>query len=151
MFEFPHFAEWSFARQTFVALIAYPIVWLILIPFRLLGIVVTGVLELVWSTVTLPAVLLRRLRAAEQPRFMPRTYSSIEEIRAELAWVNEAPDPNKCGCRHLRCCEETGHKRGGCLRPVATKFWTFRWEFYCHECREYEWCGSKSGGYMVAR
>jgi len=50
-----------------LALIAYPIVWLILIPFRLLGIVVTGVLELVWSIVTLPAVLLRRLRAAEQP------------------------------------------------------------------------------------
>ena len=49
-----------------LALIAYPIVWLILIPFRLLGIVVTGVLELVWSIVTLPAVLLRRLRAAEQ-------------------------------------------------------------------------------------
>jgi len=24
---------------------------------------------------------------------MPRTYSSIEEIRAELAWVNETPDP----------------------------------------------------------
>jgi hypothetical protein len=40
---------------------------------------------------------------------MPRTYSSIEKIRAELAWVNETPDPNSCGCRNLRCCEETGH------------------------------------------
>jgi len=38
---------------------------------------------------------------------MPRTYSSIEKIRTELAWVNEPPDPNKCGCRNLRCCEET--------------------------------------------
>jgi hypothetical protein len=29
---------------------------------------------------------------------MPRSsYSSIEEIRAELAWVNETPDPKKCG------------------------------------------------------
>ncbi len=27
---------------------------------------------------------------------MPRTYSSIEKIRAELTWVNETPDPNKC-------------------------------------------------------
>jgi hypothetical protein len=25
---------------------------------------------------------------------MPRTYSSIDKIRAELAWVNETPDPN---------------------------------------------------------
>jgi len=41
---------------------------------------------------------------------MPRTYSSIEKIRAELAWVNEPPDPNKCSCRNVRCCEETGHK-----------------------------------------
>jgi hypothetical protein len=30
---------------------------------------------------------------------MPRTYSSIDKIRAELAWVSETPDPNKCGCR----------------------------------------------------
>src|SRR5215510_11011651 len=80
---------------------------------------------------------------------MPRTYSSIEKIRAELAWMNETPDPNKCGCRHLRCCEETVHKRGECSRPVTTKFRTFRWESYCQQCREYEWCGSKSRGYMV--
>src|SRR5215470_13081898 len=43
-----------------------------------------------------------------------RTYSSIDKIRAELAWVSETPDPNKCGCRNLRCCEETGHKPGEC-------------------------------------
>jgi hypothetical protein len=52
---------------------------------------------------------------------MPRTYSSNDKIRAELAWVNETPDPTKCGCRHVRCCEETGHKCGECSRPVATK------------------------------
>jgi hypothetical protein len=40
-------------------------------------------------------------------RFMLRIYSSIEKIRAELAWMNETPDPNKCGCRNRRCCEET--------------------------------------------
>lgn len=43
------------------ALILYPLVWLILLPFRLVGIVVTGVLEMVWSIVMLPALLLRRL------------------------------------------------------------------------------------------
>jgi len=44
-----------------VALLLYPLLWLILIPFRLLGIAVTGVLDLVWTIVTLPAALLRRL------------------------------------------------------------------------------------------
>jgi hypothetical protein len=44
-----------------LALILYPIVWLILLPFRLLGIVVTGALDLVWAIVTLPAHLVRRL------------------------------------------------------------------------------------------
>ena len=55
---------------------------------------------------------------------MPGNYSSIDKIRAELAWVNETPDPNKCGCRNVRCCEKTGHKPGACSGPVATKFWT---------------------------
>lgn len=40
------------------ALILYPIIWLILLPFRLVGIVVDGVLESVWALVTLPARLL---------------------------------------------------------------------------------------------
>src|SRR5262249_4580727 len=58
--------------------------------------------------------------------------------------VTETPDPNKCGCRNLRCCEETGHKPGACVGTVATKFWTFWWEYYCAPCREYGWCGSKT-------
>jgi hypothetical protein len=44
-----------------VALLLYPLLWLILIPFRLVGIAVTGVLDLVWTIVTLPVALLRRL------------------------------------------------------------------------------------------
>ena len=44
-----------------VALILYPLVWLILLPFRIVGIAVGGVLELVWAIVTLPARLLRGL------------------------------------------------------------------------------------------
>ena len=43
------------------ALIAYPIVWLLLIPFRLLGIAVGGVLELVSAIIFLPARVLRRV------------------------------------------------------------------------------------------
>ena len=41
-----------------LALIAYPLVWLILLPFRLVGIAVEGALKLVWAVVTLPARLL---------------------------------------------------------------------------------------------
>jgi hypothetical protein len=44
-----------------LALILYPIVWLILLPFRLLGVVVKGVLELIWAVVTLPALVLGKL------------------------------------------------------------------------------------------
>jgi hypothetical protein len=43
------------------ALVLYPIVWLILLPFRLVGIAVGGALELVWALVTLPVTVLRRV------------------------------------------------------------------------------------------
>ncbi len=41
------------------ALVLYPIVWLMLLPFRLLGIAVGAVLDLIWAIITLPARLLR--------------------------------------------------------------------------------------------
>jgi hypothetical protein len=47
-----------------LALILYPIVWLLLLPFRLLGIAVTGVLELVRAIILLPARVLRGPRTA---------------------------------------------------------------------------------------
>jgi hypothetical protein len=43
------------------ALIIYPFVWLLLLPFRLVGIAVGGVLELVWAVITLPARVIRRV------------------------------------------------------------------------------------------
>jgi hypothetical protein len=43
------------------ALILYPIVWLLLLPFRIVGIAVGGVLELIWALFTLPARLVRRI------------------------------------------------------------------------------------------
>lgn len=42
-----------------LALIAYPIVWLLLIPFRLIGIAVDGVLELVKAILFLPVRVIR--------------------------------------------------------------------------------------------
>lgn len=44
-----------------LALILYPIIWLLLLPFRIVGIAVGGALELVWAVVTLPARALRRV------------------------------------------------------------------------------------------
>lgn len=44
-----------------LALIAYPIVWLLLLPFRLVGIAVGGALELVSAIIFLPARLLRAI------------------------------------------------------------------------------------------
>jgi hypothetical protein len=41
------------------ALILYPIVWVLLLPFRLVGIAVHGVLELVAALIMLPARVLR--------------------------------------------------------------------------------------------
>lgn len=43
------------------ALVAYPLVWLLLIPFRLLGIAVGGALELVGAVITLPVRILRAI------------------------------------------------------------------------------------------
>jgi len=42
-----------------LALVLYPIVWLLLLPFRILGIAVEGVLELVKAIIFLPARVLR--------------------------------------------------------------------------------------------
>jgi hypothetical protein len=47
-----------------LALVLYPIVWLLLLPFRLLGIAVEGVLGLVKAVILLPARLLRGPKAA---------------------------------------------------------------------------------------
>ena len=44
-----------------IALVLFPIVWLLLLPFRIVGIAVGGVLELVWALITLPARVVRRL------------------------------------------------------------------------------------------
>ena len=41
------------------ALILYPIVWVILLPFRIVGIAVHGVLDLIAALIMLPARVLR--------------------------------------------------------------------------------------------
>jgi hypothetical protein len=46
---------------TLAALVLYPLVWLLLLPFRVVGSAVGGALSLVWAIVTLPARLLRAI------------------------------------------------------------------------------------------
>jgi hypothetical protein len=42
-----------------LAIVLYPVVWLVLLPFHLVGIAVHGALELVTALITLPVRLLR--------------------------------------------------------------------------------------------
>ena len=44
-----------------LALVLYPIVWLLLLPFRLVGVAVGGVLALVTAIIFLPARVLRAI------------------------------------------------------------------------------------------
>jgi hypothetical protein len=44
-----------------LALVLYPIVWLFLLPFRLIGITVHGVLALVSAIIMLPARVIRAI------------------------------------------------------------------------------------------
>jgi hypothetical protein len=47
-----------------LALVLYPIIWLILLPFRIVGIAVDGALELVRGIIMLPVRVLRGPRRA---------------------------------------------------------------------------------------
>jgi hypothetical protein len=42
-----------------LALVLYPLIWLLLLPFRIVGIAVEGVLELIKAIIFLPARVLR--------------------------------------------------------------------------------------------
>lgn len=44
-----------------LALILYPIFWLLLLPFRLLGIAVDGVFDLIKAIVMLPSRILKKI------------------------------------------------------------------------------------------
>ena len=69
-----------------VALILYPLVWLLLLPFRIVGIAVGGALDLVWAIVTLPAGAATAFLAAA-------AISQLLEFpakRSRWAWPNES-------------------------------------------------------------
>jgi hypothetical protein len=43
------------APLAILALVIYPFVWLLLLPFKIIGIAVDGILKFVWAVVMLPA------------------------------------------------------------------------------------------------
>ena len=49
-----------------LALLLYPVVWVLLLPFRLFGVAVSGVLALLGAVIMLPANVFRRL--GDSPR-----------------------------------------------------------------------------------
>jgi hypothetical protein len=51
---------WPLALAALAALVLYPIVWLLLLPFRIVGIAVGSVLALVWGLVVLPVRIFER-------------------------------------------------------------------------------------------
>src|ERR1700689_1887572 len=64
-------ACWALA---IAGVVIYPFVWLILLPFRIVGIAVGGALDLVWSIVMLPFFGMSRLgrvKAKKSPRSRP--------------------------------------------------------------------------------
>jgi hypothetical protein len=59
-----------------LALVAYPIVWLLLLPFRIVGIAVGGVLELVSAIIFLPVRLVRAIYCLREPGNPPVSVNS---------------------------------------------------------------------------
>ena len=51
-----------------VALLLYPLVWLLMLPFRILGVALGGVLELLGALILFPARLLRGPGSVQAPR-----------------------------------------------------------------------------------
>jgi hypothetical protein len=51
-----------------LALVLYPLVWLLLLPFRIVGVAVGGVLELLRAVVSLPVRVLRGPRHLREKR-----------------------------------------------------------------------------------
>jgi hypothetical protein len=45
----------------FLAVVLYPLIWLVLLPFRLIGVVVEGVFDLIGALFSLPGRLVRAL------------------------------------------------------------------------------------------
>jgi hypothetical protein len=99
-------------------------------------------------------VTFRREEVAATMRKTGLDSKQIQRMRRELIWLAFDANPNKCSCRDARCCQELGHALRECPRVPTVKLWKLRWEYYCEECSNHEWSGSKviprTDGNMVA-
>jgi uncharacterized membrane protein len=64
-----------------LALIAYPFVWLLLLPFRIVGVAVHGVLEIIFVAITLPFRLLAA-RQLNYNRIPDRIVRTLRPLRS---------------------------------------------------------------------
>ena len=67
------------------AIVLYPIVWLLLLPFRIVGIAVNGVLDLLKAIFYLPGRLLRG-HLNKQAKLAPLTLTKLEVYRRSQSW-----------------------------------------------------------------
>jgi len=82
---------------------------------------------------------------------MARHRTAHVDYKAEFAWIHQPVDPSFCGCRHHRCCKESGHEKGQCRRAPTVPVWTFRQEYRCGECNAYMFGESRSEVAMTVR
>jgi hypothetical protein len=76
-----------------LVLVLYPFVWLILLPLRIFGIAIEGVLELLRAIILLPARILRGPR---------RAWSPLSPRSAQKAERSGAPTPDLSCCLWLK-------------------------------------------------
>jgi len=67
-----------------------------------------------------------------------------KDTKEEIARLDDPGSPEKCCCIHVTCSEENGHERGKCKNRPGATIWKGRPEWYCLECREYQYGGAKA-------
>jgi len=74
-----------------LALILYPLVWLLLLPFRIVGIAVGGVFELLRGIITLPARVLRVLGTLDPNLTCSRETDAVQNHNSWRGFAFERP------------------------------------------------------------
>ena len=73
-----------------LALIAYPIVWVVLLPFRLVGVAVGGVLQVLWTLITLPLFSLMTPETTADPRIAIQKSLTLGSFRSRGRSLSDA-------------------------------------------------------------
>jgi hypothetical protein len=63
---------------------------------------------------------------------MPRRRrANLNQIKKDLGYLSKEPDPNKCACRNVRCCEREGHAPGWCAGLRLQNYGRFGGSILC--------------------